>query len=514
MSTPGSAAGRGAARRSVLWAALILATATALWLASRWSYLLFHSTAEVFSISIAVCVFLFSWSSRGDAAARPFVILGIGYLFVAIVDLLHTLSYQGMNILGYVRDEPTKLWVAARALQAAVTLVFADHIRRRRVPHVPLAFAVVGVATALLLAAIFWWDVFPVCYVQGVGLTPFKIASEYAISAVFGLSIVFLWRKREALPAQVRGLLIAGFAVTIASELSFTAYVDAYGYMNLLGHYLKIASLYLAYQALVGTQVRQRITLIEELERSKAALLASEAELRRADQSKDRFFSIIAHDLRNPIGGLLNLSELLARRFDALSTEKVRELAQHIYEASSRGAELLESILLWARAHTGRMVPSPSCVRLGELCEGVTSAHRAVARRKDVSMVCEVPEDSVAYADENMLATVLRNLLSNAVKFTPRNGEIRLTSVPAGDRVELQVRDNGVGIGPEDLQKLFRIDMQVTRHGTEGEPGNGMGLILCRELVELNRGSITVRSEPGMGSTFTVRVPASVAALA
>ncbi len=174
----------------------------------------------------------------------------------------------------------------------------------------------------------------------------------------------------------------------------------------------------------------------------------------------------------------------------------------------------MESILLWARAHTGRMVPSPSCIRLGELCEGVASAQRAAAQRKEIRVVCEVPQDAVAYADENMLATVLRNLLSNAVKFTPRNGEIALTSVERGDRVDLRVRDSGVGMSPEDMEQLFRIDVHVSRRGTEEEPGHGMGLILCRELMELNRGCILVQSEPGKGSTFTVRVPASVGAYA
>ena len=236
--------------------ALSVAVGVALWLSAQSSYLLFHSLSEVFSIAVAAAVFMISWSSRGYLEAKPFVLLGIGYLCVAVIDLFHLLSFQGMSVLANTRDDATRLWVAARGLQALVTLVFVLQARTRRTFPPVLAFAVIGSLTAAALLSVFWWDVFPICFVQGAGVTPFKRASEYVISAIFAVSIALLARGPDSLTRQERLLLCTSFALTIASELVFTLYVSAYGVQNLIGHYLKIAAFFLAYQALFAGKIR------------------------------------------------------------------------------------------------------------------------------------------------------------------------------------------------------------------------------------------------------------------
>jgi signal transduction histidine kinase len=492
-------------RAAACWIAIVLG----LWLASRFSYLLFHSLAEIFSIAVACAVFMISWSSRGYLEAKPFVVLGIGYLCVAILDVFHLLSYQGMGVLTNDRDDATRLWVAARALQAATTLAFALLARRRAVSPA-LAFTLIGSATALALLSVFWWNVFPLCFVEGVGVTPFKKVCEYAISAVFAVSIFFVARNPDTMNAKERWLLCSSFALTILSELVLTLYISAYGYQNLIGHYLKIGAFFLAYQALFSGKIRGRLVLIDELERAKIRLETNEMELRKANLSKDKFFSILAHDLRNPIGGLVSISELVVRRFGELEPSKVRDLCQLLHEGALQGAELLECILQWARAQTGRLEVHPSSIRIRELCEGIVGLQSAVAAGKEIRLESKVPDDAAAYADENMVATVLRNLVSNAVKFTPRGGEIVLSSRKEGDWQLLSVSDTGVGMKPEELDKLFRIDMHFSCPGTESERGNGMGLILCKELVELNKGGFSVVSEPMRGSTFSFRLPLPV----
>ena len=488
-------------------AALTAAIAVALWLSAQSSYLLFHSLAEIFSISVACAVFMISWSSRGYLEAKPFVLLGIGYLCVAIVDVFHLLSYQGMGVLSNTRDDATRLWIAARALQAAATFAFVLLARMRRTASPALAFGVIGSLTVLALLSVFWWDVFPLCFVQGVGITPFKKASEYAISAVFAISIVLLAQRSETMDKRERTLLCASFALTIASELVLTLYVSAYGAQNLIGHYLKIAAFFLAYQALFAGKIRGRLALVDELERAKTRLEASETELLRANLSKDKFFSILAHDLRNPIGGLVSVSELLAKRYDQLEPARIRELCRLLYDGATQGAELLECILQWARAQTGRLEVHPSLIRLSELCEGIVELQGPAAAGKEIRIAANVPRDATAYADENMVATVLRNLVSNAVKFTPRGGEVLLSARTEEAWQFLLVSDTGVGMGPEELMKLFRIDVHFSCPGTESERGHGMGLILCRELAVLNGGSINVQSDPARGSTFSLRLP-------
>jgi signal transduction histidine kinase len=488
-------------------AALAVCIGVVLWLSSRSSYLLFHSIVEIFSIAVAAAVFMISWSSRDQAEARPFLLLGIGYLFVAILDVFHLLSYEGMGVLPNSVDDATRLWIAARALQAAATLTFSLLSHQRRVGSPGLAFAVFGGAAAAALLSIFVWSVFPRCFVEGAGVTAFKRTSEYVISAVFALSLVLVARRPGFLTSVERRYLIAAFGLTVASELVFTLYVSAYGYQNLIGHYLKVAAFFLAYRALFTSKVRGRVALIAELKQSKALVEASEMELRKANLSKDKFFSILAHDLRNPIGGLVSLSELVATRFDEMDPRRVREMCRLIHDGATQSADLLECILQWARAQSGRLEVHPSRILLSDLCEGIKAMLEPVAAGKGIGLACRIPRDAAAWADENMLATVLRNLLSNAVKFTPRGGEVVLSAEEGGGWQTLAVADNGVGMSPDQLSKLFRIDAHFSCPGTDAEKGHGMGLILCRELVELNRGSIWASSQPSRGSVFSLRLP-------
>ena len=199
-------------------AVLTAAVGAALWISSWYDYLLFHSLSEIFSIVVAVAVFMFSWNSRNYAETRPFVLLGVGYLFVAVLDTAHTFTYRGMSILPAGHDYATKLWVAARGLQALVTLGFVLLARLRRAAPAWVGFLVIGAVTAALLMSIFWWDVFPLCLVEGQGVTPFKKASEYAISAILALSILLLAGDHKAIVQRERNLLMAAFAVNIASE--------------------------------------------------------------------------------------------------------------------------------------------------------------------------------------------------------------------------------------------------------------------------------------------------------
>ncbi len=488
-------------------AVLVAGLCAALWLTSTWSYLLFHSLAEIFSVAIASAVFMISWSSRGYPEAKPFVLLGIGYLFVSLLDVLHTLSYQGMGVLPTTQDQATKLWVAARALQAIVTIVFALQTYRRKSIPAAAAFVSVAALTALAILAIFAWHVFPLCFVEGVGVTSFKKAAEYGICVVLAGALLLVARTRQTVSEQEKWLLVAAFGLNITSELVFTLYVSAYGYQNMIGHLLKIGSFTLAYQALFATKIRSRLALIDDLQRSTARLRESENELIKANLSKDKFFSILAHDLRNPISGLLALSELLATRYDEIDPRRAKEMCGFLHEGARQSSELLECILQWARAQSGRLEVRPTRVALAELCSGIAALEGAAAAGKGVRLESRIRPGAAVWADENMTATIIRNLLSNAIKFTPRGGNVALCAEPEDGTERIRVRDTGVGMTKEDLAKLFRIDVHFSCPGTEAERGSGIGLILCKELVALNKGRIDVESERGQGSTFTLTLP-------
>ncbi len=252
-----------------------------LYLASLYSFLLFHSLAEIFSVVVACGIFMFAWNSRRLLDNNYLLFIGIAYLFIGGLDLIHTLAYKGMGVfIDYNANLPTQLWLAARYMESLSLLSGSFFVGRRLRKNI--VFPGYALVTALLLGSIFLWNLFPVCFIEGVGLTPFKKISEYMISLVLVASIFMLWRKRSDFDTDVLRLLIASILLTIASELAFTFYIHVYGFSNLVGHYLKIISYYLIYRAIIETGLARPYTLLfRNLKKSETALRESEERYRR-----------------------------------------------------------------------------------------------------------------------------------------------------------------------------------------------------------------------------------------
>ena len=222
-----------------------------LYLTSLYNYLLFHSLAEIFSIVVACGIFMVAWNSRRFLDNNYLLFLGIGYLFVGGLDLIHTLTYKGMGIFQeYGTNLATQLWIAARYTESLSLLIAPLFIRRKL--KINLLFSSYLLALLLLLLSIFYWNIFPLCFVEGVGLTPFKKISEYIISLILLASIALLLKNRTEFDRDVFKWVVWSILLTIASEFAFTFYMEAYGFSNLLGHFLKIVSFYLIYKALIG----------------------------------------------------------------------------------------------------------------------------------------------------------------------------------------------------------------------------------------------------------------------
>jgi PAS domain S-box-containing protein len=243
------------ALRKPAWYLSILAFAvifTGLYFASLYSYLLFHSIAEIFSIMVAFSIFVIAWNARRLLDNSYFIFIGIAFLFVGLLDLAHTLAYSGMGVFPeYGTNLATQLWVVARYLQSLSLLLAPLFIGRRlKVNWLLLGY---GLVTALLLVSIFYWGNFPVCFVEGAGLTPFKKISEYVISLLLLGALFAMWDKRRHFDTNVLRFLFAAIIVTVASELAFTFYQSPYGLPNLIGHFLKIVAFYLIYKAIIET---------------------------------------------------------------------------------------------------------------------------------------------------------------------------------------------------------------------------------------------------------------------
>ncbi len=237
------------------------------------------------------------------------------------------------------------------------------------------------------------------------------------------------------------------------------------------------------------------------------ALKASEESLKESNASKDKFFSIIAHDLRGPFNALIGFSDLLHNDYETLDVPEQRSMIKNIHDASLGTFKLLENLLEWSRIQTGRTRPNPDNIDLCTIANTSLSFLKPQAEKKNIKLYSGIHFGTIAYCDENMITTVVRNLISNTIKFTPNGGNVRIWATIKEQHVEVTVADNGVGIHPQNLPKLFRLDESVKTRGTAGEQGTGLGLVLCREFIELNKGTISAESEPGRGSQFRFTIP-------
>jgi signal transduction histidine kinase len=235
--------------------------------------------------------------------------------------------------------------------------------------------------------------------------------------------------------------------------------------------------------------------------------ILNEDKLKAMILEKDKFFGIIAHDLRGPFTGLIGITETLAKEFVNLSLSEIRSYSNALYSSSLNVFRLLENLLEWSRLQRGIIKYSPINLNLRNTVLSTTYLLKNNAENKNISVKIEIPDNLYVYADEVMLESILRNLLENAVKFTDNNGEIFIEGKQETDWVSVSVKDNGTGMSSEFLEGLFSYKELISHKGTSNEKGSGLGLILCKEFVEKNNGNISVKSKPGKGSTFTFTLP-------
>ena len=256
------------------------------YLISLQNYLLFHGIVELAGIAVAFCIFIIVWNSRKVISNPFFLIIGISFLFIASIDMIHTFAYKGMGIIpGAGADLPTQLWIAARAFQSIAfliaTLFIGRSLTKGRRYDAEIIISGCTLVCSLLYASIFLWHVFPPCFIDGIGLTHFKIFSEYLISSIFIVAVGILYIRRKAFDPEVWQYLAAALIFLIAGELAFTSYVSVYGFMNLLGHLFRFVSAYLFYKAIVVVSLTQPYTLLfRELKENERSLTESESRYR------------------------------------------------------------------------------------------------------------------------------------------------------------------------------------------------------------------------------------------
>lgn len=489
--------------RSLLILALIL---PGLYLTSLYSYLLFHTLVEIFVIVISAGVFILAWNTRPMLDNHYLLFIGIGLLFVAGLTVLHTLAYKGLGVFPETgANLPTQLWIAIIYLHSLTFLLASFFIGRSfRIGYVIGGYVV---ATVLLLASIFYWRIFPDCYIEGQGLTPFKVVSEYIVSLIFLISIGLLVKHRQKFEPDVLGLLIIAIVFNIAAEMAFTIYVDVYGLSNLIGHLLRLISVWLIYKAIVETGlVKPHYLLFRNLKQSEETLRRQTAELQARNNELGAFAHTVAHDLKNPVAHIVSAAELLLEYDASLAKDERQQTLEIIRGSGFKMSEMITDLLLLAEIRHTDVLSKP--LNMTVIVEEAMNRLAPLLQAQQVELI--LPEEwPVALGYAPWVEGVWVNYMSNAIKYGGEPPRLELGAACQSNKIiRFWVADNGPGLSPEVQSRLF---MPFTRLDQLRNKGHGLGLSIVQQIVTKLGGEVGVESEgiPGRGCRFYFTLPAA-----
>jgi signal transduction histidine kinase len=496
------------------------AVLVALYLTSLQSYILFHSIIELFTIVVAGGVFVIVWNARGYMNNHYLLFIGIASIFVAFVDLLHTLAYQGMGVFGTETSNlATQLWVAARYLQCLSWLIAPFFLGRRL--RVELQVGAYALVTGILLLSIFYWQNFPVAYVEGVGLTAFKKDSEYVVSAVFVAAIVLLIRRHQAFDRRVWQMVVVSLGLRICAELTFTSYVSVFGPANMIGHMLRLIAFYFLYKAIIQTglvmpysillrdlkrtddQLRDYAATLEA--RNTVLMCADErlreegAALKARNEELDAYAHSVAHDLKNPLTTIIAASDVITQVGDLTSGELhgfLRQIKSTAFDMDS----IVDSLLLLSEV---RKVEAP--LAPVDMDKVVGEVHRRLdhlIKEYHGHLICPANwPTAIGYGP--WIAEVWTNYISNALKYGGPSPRVEVGADPGNaGMIRFWTRDHGPGVPQEVRAGLFT---PFTKRRSKG--GHGLGLSIVLRIVHKLGGEVGVESQVGKGSEFYFTLP-------
>lgn len=485
------------------------AAAVFLIVVARYSFLAFHTFAELFAIVISFLIFAFAWSTRKFTRNNFLLFLACGYFWIGALDLIHTLVYKGMDVfIEGSGNLSVQFWISARFFEALVLLIAPFATTQKQNEYFLLT--IFGVIAAGLAILIFTGN-FPTGFVEGEGLTNFKIYSEYAIDLVLVLALVTLLRYGRDISTGEKALIATSIFMTMCAELAFTFYVDVYGFSNLTGHIFKLFSFWLIFQAVVISHLKEPYAALQKSEeRSRGLFDMAEA----ASRAKSEFLRSMSHELRTPLNAVLGFAQILrADPQNRLSPHQIEHI-DHILGGGNHLLELVNQVLDLARIEADQLDLSLEDVNASEVVAECVAMAFPLGAPKGVQIIDEFTGGPSTHlrADKLRFKQVLINLLSNAVKYNRQGGTVTVEGRETGKGfLRLSVTDTGIGIAEKDHARVFRMFDRLGLASTLAHEGAGIGLTVTKFLVEHMAGRIGFVSEEGVGSTFWIELPLSAA---
>lgn len=255
------------------------------------------------------------------------------------------------------------------------------------------------------------------------------------------------------------------------------------------------------------SELLARVKTHLELKRSRDLIMKQISQLEKLIEDRDKFLSVISHDLRGPFTGFLGLTKFLSENIESFSQEEIKEVALELYNSLLRQYQLLENLLDWSKIQIGKIKINKQKIDISEIVNNKIELFQTSAKSKNLQLINEIQVNTYAYADSIMISTVIHNLISNAIKFTKEGGKVTISSSQKDNFLEIAVSDTGIGIKKENIDKLFQESIGFSTPGTNYEKGSGLGLLIAKEMIELNGGKIRVESTENVGTTFFITIP-------
>lgn len=466
------------------------------------NYLIFHTAVEMIAITIAALVYVLSTQTFEYSSDKFLYFLGHVYLFLAILNFFHLITYYGMGIIPELGPNvPTQLYIALRFL-CAVSFFLAPFFYKRPFSRIVMV-VVYTIYTLAVLLIIFWLRMFPDCFIEGQGLTSFKIISEYIISLLFIAAIINLYLHSSYINQYVYSTITHALIINILAEVVFTIYSNVYGLSNFIGHILIIFSEYIVYRGIVAQGLRRPYhTIFKKLN-------DSNEKLENTNQFKTDFLANMSHEMRTPLTAILAFSEdLLAENIGSLNKLQ-RESIQDIVFSGKQLLDLINNLLDLSKIESGKTLLTLTEVEVHMILSEEIRRLSPLARAKNVNINLWGTEFKII-ADEEKVREVIRNLVSNAIKFSHKGDsiEIRLKNTYLeSEGILIEIEDNGIGIPETEQSKIFEAFYQVERGLNKKYGGTGLGLALVRKIMDLHHGRIWLKSCEEKGCTFFVFWP-------